>query len=80
MRFHAALGVDFKTWTHTKMERENNMKEFKGLDEEMPRWESGTPGLHGCHEYVHSHRMDEDKVFKRIWSEWMVLMIAWGLF
>ena len=37
MRFHAALGVDFKTWAHTKMERENNMKEFKGADEEMPR-------------------------------------------
>lgn len=42
MRFHAALGVDFKTWTHTKMERENNMKEFKGLDEEMPRYGAGS--------------------------------------
>lgn len=38
MRFHAALGVDFKGWTHTKMERENNMKEFKSLEEDMPKW------------------------------------------
>ncbi|KAG0724333.1 General transcription factor IIF subunit 1 [Chionoecetes opilio] len=42
MRFHAALGVDFKTWAHTKMERENNMKEFKGLDEDMPRYGAGS--------------------------------------
>lgn len=40
MRFHAALGVDFKGWTHTKMERENNMKEFKSLEEDMPKWVS----------------------------------------
>ncbi|XP_069954300.1 general transcription factor IIF subunit 1 [Cherax quadricarinatus] len=42
MRFHAALGVDFKTWTHTKMERENNMKEFKSLEEEMPKFGAGS--------------------------------------
>ncbi|XP_045109636.1 general transcription factor IIF subunit 1-like [Portunus trituberculatus] len=42
MRFHAALGVDFKTWAHTKMERENNMKEFKGLEEEMPKYGAGS--------------------------------------
>lgn len=42
MRFHAALGVDFKNWTHTKMERENNMKEFKSLDEELPKYGAGS--------------------------------------
>lgn len=42
MRFHAALGVDFKTWTHTKVARENNMKEFKGTEEEMPRYGAGS--------------------------------------
>ncbi|KAK3859052.1 hypothetical protein Pcinc_030795 [Petrolisthes cinctipes] len=42
MRFHAALGVDFKGWTHTKMERENNMKEFKSLDEDMPKYGAGS--------------------------------------
>ncbi|XP_069991068.1 general transcription factor IIF subunit 1 isoform X1 [Penaeus vannamei] len=42
MRFHTALGVDFKTWNHTKMERENNMKEFKSLDDEMPKYGAGS--------------------------------------
>lgn len=42
MRFHAALGIDFKTWTHAKMERENNMKEFRSLDDEMPKFGAGS--------------------------------------
>ncbi|XP_045616952.2 general transcription factor IIF subunit 1 isoform X1 [Procambarus clarkii] len=42
MRFHAALGVDFKSWTHTKMERENNLKEFKSQEEEMPKFGAGS--------------------------------------
>ncbi|KAG7167808.1 General transcription factor IIF subunit 1-like 1 [Homarus americanus] len=42
MRFHAALGIDFKNWTHTRMERENNLKEFKSLDEEMPKYGAGS--------------------------------------
>ncbi|XP_047485515.1 general transcription factor IIF subunit 1-like isoform X1 [Penaeus chinensis] len=42
MRFHTALGVDFKAWNHTKMERENNMKEFKSLDDEMPKYGAGS--------------------------------------
>lgn len=37
MRFHAALGVDFKTWTHTKMERENNLKEFRSGEDDIPK-------------------------------------------
>lgn len=37
MRFNATLNVDFAKWTHVKMERENNIKEFKGIEEEMPK-------------------------------------------
>ncbi|CAB3221126.1 unnamed protein product [Arctia plantaginis] len=42
MRFNATLNVDFAKWTHVKMERENNIKEFKGLDEEMPKFGAGS--------------------------------------
>lgn len=38
MRFNATLNVDFAKWTHVKMERENNIKEFKGFDEDMPKY------------------------------------------
>lgn len=37
MRFNATLDVDFTKWTQVKMERENNMKEYKGMDEELPK-------------------------------------------
>lgn len=37
MRFNATLDVDFEKWSQVKMERENNMKEFKGIEEEMPK-------------------------------------------
>lgn len=37
MRFNADLGTDFfKTWTNCKMERENNLKEYK-IDDDMPK-------------------------------------------
>ncbi|XP_026764642.1 general transcription factor IIF subunit 1 [Galleria mellonella] len=42
MRFNATLNVDFAKWTHVKMERENNIKEFKGLEEEMPKFGAGS--------------------------------------
>ncbi|XP_076042736.1 transcription factor IIFalpha isoform X2 [Oratosquilla oratoria] len=42
MRFHSALAVDFKSWSHVKMERENNMKEFKTQDDEMPKFGAGS--------------------------------------
>ncbi|XP_037300439.1 general transcription factor IIF subunit 1 isoform X2 [Manduca sexta] len=42
MRFNATLNVDFAKWTHVKMERENNIKEFKGADEEMPKFGAGS--------------------------------------
>ena len=36
MRFNATLNVDFSKWTQVKMERENNMKEYKGkLEKEI---------------------------------------------
>lgn len=38
MRFNAALGVEFSKWTAVKMERENNQKEFKGIEEEIPKY------------------------------------------
>ncbi|XP_047037736.1 general transcription factor IIF subunit 1 isoform X1 [Helicoverpa zea] len=42
MRFNATLNVDFAKWSHVKMERENNIKEFKGLDEDMPKFGAGS--------------------------------------
>ncbi|CAL4157734.1 unnamed protein product [Meganyctiphanes norvegica] len=42
MRFHQALGVDFKQWSMAKMERENNQKEFRSLDDEMPKFGAGS--------------------------------------
>ncbi|XP_072935560.1 general transcription factor IIF subunit 1 isoform X2 [Epargyreus clarus] len=42
MRFNATLNVDFAKWTHVKMERENNIKEFKGADEDMPKYGAGS--------------------------------------
>lgn len=44
MRFNGNLAVDFGTWTQVKMERENNMKEFKGIDEDQPK--SVSPNFH----------------------------------
>lgn len=37
MRFNATLDVDFAKWTQVKMERENNMREYKAVEEEMPK-------------------------------------------
>jgi transcription initiation factor TFIIF subunit alpha len=37
MRFTSSVNVDFGKWTQVKMERENNMKEFRGTEEEMPK-------------------------------------------
>ncbi|KAL0111695.1 hypothetical protein PUN28_013115 [Cardiocondyla obscurior] len=42
MRFNATLNVDFSKWTQVKMERENNMKEYKNIEEEMPRFGAGS--------------------------------------
>ncbi|XP_012268691.1 general transcription factor IIF subunit 1 isoform X2 [Athalia rosae] len=42
MRFNATLNVDFSKWTQVKMERENNIKEYKGFDEEMPKFGAGS--------------------------------------
>lgn len=38
MRFTSSVNVDFSKWTQVKMERENNMREFRGgTEEEMPK-------------------------------------------
>ncbi|KAL0277376.1 UNVERIFIED_CONTAM: hypothetical protein PYX00_004691 [Menopon gallinae] len=46
MRFNSSLGVDFTKWKsqniQVKMERENNFKEFKGTEEEMPKYGAGS--------------------------------------
>ncbi|XP_055377506.1 general transcription factor IIF subunit 1 isoform X2 [Condylostylus longicornis] len=42
MRFNATLNVDFGKWNAVRMERENNMKEFKTLDEDMPKFGAGS--------------------------------------
>ncbi|XP_066592188.1 general transcription factor IIF subunit 1 [Prorops nasuta] len=42
MRFNATLNVDFSKWTQVKMERENNMKEYRGMEEELPKFGAGS--------------------------------------
>lgn len=42
MRFNATLNVDFSKWTQVKMERENNMKEYKSIEEEIPKFGAGS--------------------------------------
>ncbi|XP_037808418.1 general transcription factor IIF subunit 1 [Lucilia sericata] len=42
MRFNATLNVDFAQWRNVKLERENNMKEFKGAEEDMPKFGAGS--------------------------------------
>jgi len=37
MKFTSSVNIDFSKWTQVKMERENNMKEFRGIEEEMPK-------------------------------------------
>jgi len=37
MRFNSTLNVDFTKWSQVKMERENNQKEYRGVEEEMPK-------------------------------------------
>lgn len=42
MRFNATLNVDFAQWKMVKLERENNLKEFKGMDEDTPKFGAGS--------------------------------------
>lgn len=42
MRFNGSMGVDFVKWTHVKMERENNQVQFKGFNEDMPKFGAGS--------------------------------------
>ncbi|XP_034254721.1 general transcription factor IIF subunit 1 [Thrips palmi] len=42
MRFNSTLNVDFTKWKQVRMERENNSKEFKGFDEDMPKFGAGS--------------------------------------
>lgn len=42
MRFNATLNVDFAQWRNVKLERENNMREFRGYDEETPKFGAGS--------------------------------------
>lgn len=42
MRFTSSVNVDFSKWTQVKMERENNMKDFRGTEEEMPKFGAGS--------------------------------------
>lgn len=42
MRFNSVLNVDFSKWAQVKMERENNLKEFKGPDDDQPKFGAGS--------------------------------------
>lgn len=42
MRFNATLKVDFAKWKNVKMERENNMRDARPMEEEMPKFGAGS--------------------------------------
>lgn len=42
MRFNATLNVDFAQWRNVRLERENNMRDMRGMDEDMPRFGAGS--------------------------------------
>jgi transcription initiation factor TFIIF subunit alpha len=42
MKFTSSVNIDFSKWSQVKMERENNMKEFRGTEEEMPKFGAGS--------------------------------------
>ncbi|XP_049822923.1 general transcription factor IIF subunit 1-like [Aethina tumida] len=42
MRFNGNLDVNFDKWTKVKMERENNMKEYKTVDDDEPKFGAGS--------------------------------------
>ncbi|KAK9871262.1 hypothetical protein WA026_011534 [Henosepilachna vigintioctopunctata] len=42
MRFNGNLEVDIGKWSQVKMERENNMREYKGIDEDQPKFGAGS--------------------------------------
>jgi transcription initiation factor TFIIF subunit alpha len=52
MRFASERDLDFKKWTNVKMERENNMREFKGMEEDQPKFGAGSE--FGC-EFIKVH-------------------------
>lgn len=41
MKFNASLNVEFSNWTQARLERENNLKDFKP-DEDMPKFGAGS--------------------------------------
>jgi len=42
MHFNSSLNVEFTKWAQAKMARENNMKEYKSMEEEMPKFGAGS--------------------------------------
>lgn len=42
MRFNATLNVDFAQWKMVKMERENNAKDYRGMEEDVPKFGAGS--------------------------------------
>lgn len=42
MRFNYNLNIDFTQWRNVRMERENNMREFKNGEEDQPKYGAGS--------------------------------------
>ncbi|GAB0088102.1 Transcription initiation factor IIF subunit alpha [Sergentomyia squamirostris] len=42
MRFNATLNVDFAQWKMVKMERENNARDFRAIEEDVPKFGAGS--------------------------------------
>lgn len=42
MRFNGNLNVDFTQWRNVKLERENNLREYKATEEDSPKFGAGS--------------------------------------
>lgn len=42
MRFNGNLNVDFTKWANVKLQREDNSAEYKGADDDMPKFGAGS--------------------------------------
>lgn len=42
MRFNGVLKVNFKEWQHVKLERENNLRDPRDNEEEIPKFGAGS--------------------------------------
>ena len=76
MRFNASVGVDFTKWTQVKMERENNMVQFKSNAEEMPKFGAGSE--YGREQREEARRKKYGIISKKYKSEHQPWILQYG--